>query len=257
MNVNLKYTTAGEGEPLVLLMGLGADGGLWEKHVEAYSRHFRCIMVDNRGAGRSPRPGGAYTTEMMARDTLGLMDELGIPSASFAGISMGSAIAQTVALLAPDRVRKLALVSSWARSDQYMKDVFEHFARIRPLVAAEHFMQLLQLWVFSPNYFNPRFGDMLGGRIEARFNPMPDHAFAAQCAACINHNVFDRLGDISVPCLLTAGDADIFTPLRYSEEMHKLLPDYRLVVFPGLGHGHHWEDLARFNEVTVDFLLAK
>jgi pimeloyl-ACP methyl ester carboxylesterase len=113
------------------------------------------------------------------------------------------------------------------------------------------------LWVFSPAYFNPHFADMLAGRTDARFNPMPNHAFAAQCAACMDHNVLDRLGAIEAPCLLTAGDADIFTPLHYSQEMHERLPNSELVVFRGMGHGHHWEDLARFNQVTADFLVAQ
>jgi pimeloyl-ACP methyl ester carboxylesterase len=236
-------------------MGLGADGSLWEQHVESYARHFRCILVDNRGAGNSPKPAGPYTTEMMAQDTLTLMDELGIESARAAGISMGSGIAQQMALLAPGRIRSMVLISSWARCDQYMKDVFEQFARIRPQVSAEHFMQVLQLWIFTPGHFSSKFSDLLDGRKNALFNPMPDHAFAAQCAACSEHDTLDRLGDMHAPCLLTVGDADIFTPLRCSQEMHERLPGSELSVFPGLGHCHHWEDLEAFNAVTTRFLL--
>ncbi len=148
--IELAYTERGQGEPLILLMGLGADGSLWEDHVKAYERHFRCILLDNRGAGASDKPAGPYTTEMMAEDVAGLMDALGIPRAMVAGISMGSAIAQQLALAFPDKVQSLLLISSWARCDRYMQDVFEHFHRMRAVVSPEHFLQLLQLWIFTP-----------------------------------------------------------------------------------------------------------
>jgi len=88
--VRIAYQEVGAGAPLLLIMGLGAPGALWEKHVEAYARHFRCILMDNRGAGESDKPQGPYTTSMMADDAAGLLDHLGIDSARVAGISMGS-----------------------------------------------------------------------------------------------------------------------------------------------------------------------
>ena len=256
MAVKLHYEIVGKGDPLVLVMGLGATGSVWELHVEEYARHFSCIIPDNRGAGDSPSPAGPYSTEMMAQDTLALMDDLNIDSARVAGISMGSAIAQSMALLAPARVRSMVLVSSWARCDQYMKDVFENFARVRKLVSPEYFMQLLQLWIFAPDHFGANYADLLVGRAEAQYNPMADHAFSAQCAACSNHDTLDRLGEIQTPCLLTVGDADIFTPLRCSRDMHERLANSELAVFPGLAHCHHWEDLKTFNETTTKFLQA-
>ncbi len=255
MTVKLHYETSGQGDPLVLIMGLGADNSLWELHAKAYSQHFRCIMPDNRGAGSSPKPDGPYSAEMMAEDTLALMDELQIDSSRVAGISMGSAIAQHMALLAPDCVRSMVLVSSWARCDQYMKDVFENFMRIRPLVPPADFMQLLQLWIFAPDHFSSNYADLLVGRKDAADNPMADHAFDAQCAACSNHDTLDRLGEIQTPCLLTVGDEDIFTPLRCSREMDDRLTNSELAIFPSQGHCHHWEDLKTFNETTTKFLL--
>ncbi len=254
MPVKLQYEIMGEGEPLILIMGLGADGSLWEDHAEVYSQHFNCIIIDNRGAGNSPKPSGPYSTGMMAMDTLAVMDELKIDSVRIAGISMGSAIAQSMALIAPDRIRSMVLISSWARCDPYMKDVFEHFARVRKLVSPEYFSQLLQLWIFTPDHFRENYEDLMSGRMDAGYNPMPDHAFAAQCAACSNHDTLDRLAEIEIPCLLTVGDADIFTPLRCSQEMHERLQKSELAVFPGLGHCHHWEDLKTFNERTTKFL---
>jgi pimeloyl-ACP methyl ester carboxylesterase len=84
---------------------------------------------------------------------------------------------------------------------------------------------------------------------------MPVDAFQAQSDACITHDTFDRLAMITARTLLTVGDADIFTPLRLTVEMHERMSDSKLFVFNGLGHIHHWEDLERFNNVTTQFLL--
>ena len=90
---------------------------------------------------------------------------------------------------------------------------------------------------------------------EADQEYMALHAFEAQCDACSTHDAFDRLGEIQAPALLTVGDADIFTPLRLSAEMHERMPNSELSLFSGLGHCHHWEDLETFNARTTEFLL--
>ena len=254
--IRLCYEVRGQGEPLVLLMGLGAPGSRWEEHVTAYEKHFRCILVDNRGAGGSDKPRGPYTTAMMADDTAGLMAALGIDRARIAGISMGSAIAQELALRHPARVRSLVLVSSWSRCDRYTRAVFEHLAAMRAVATPAAFTQLLQLWIFTAGYYEAHYDEMLQAQEEAEADYMPLPAFEAQCAACCGHDTYARLGEIGVPALLTVGEADIFTPLRLSREMHAAMPGSELLVLPGLGHAHHWEDLAQFNARTVSFLLA-
>ena len=253
--IAIHYEERGKGDPLVLIMGLGADGSLWEDHVAAFETHFRCILMDNRGAGGSDKPDGPYTTKTMADDTAGLMDALGIDDARVAGISMGSGIAQELALNYPGKVRSMVLVSSWAQCDLYTKALLEHFAKMRAIAEPADFVQLLQLWIFTAGHYEANCEDLRQGQLDAADGYMPLHAFQAQCEACSTHDTLDRLGRIKAPALLTVGDADIFTPLRFSEAMHERMPNSELFVLPGLGHGHHWEDLERFNSKATDFLL--
>jgi pimeloyl-ACP methyl ester carboxylesterase len=193
---------------------------------------------------------------MMADDTAGLMDALDIRQARVAGISMGSAIAHELTLAYPDKVRSLVLISSWARCDQYTRAIFEHFKRVRRSVSPGEFVQLLQLWIFTPAYFETHQADLLQGQRDAANEMMPQAAFEAQCDACMTHDTLDRLDRIAAPSLITAGSADIFTPLRLSEEMRRRMPASTLRVFDGWGHCHHWEDLGAFNKATTDFLLS-
>jgi pimeloyl-ACP methyl ester carboxylesterase len=236
-------------------MGLGADGSVWEEHVQAYEQHFRCILMDNRGAGLSDKPAGPYTTEMMADDSAGLMEALGIEQARVAGISMGGAIAQNLAIRHPGKVRAMVLVSTWARCDTYAKTVFEHFKKMRRVSDLADFAELLQLWIFATEYYGKNIEDLRQGQLDARENPMPQHAFEAQCDACITHNTIDKLQNVSVPALLTVGAADIFTPLAFSQELNQLLNNSEIMILPDVGHAHHWESLEAFNQKTTNYLL--
>ncbi|MEA2245513.1 MAG: hypothetical protein QOH46_42 [Solirubrobacteraceae bacterium] len=250
--IELAYTERGSGEPLVLIMGLGADRSAWDLHVAAFEKRFRCFAVDNRGAGESGKPAGPYSTAEMADDYARLIRLLGAGPVRVAGISMGGAIAQELALRHPELVERLLLVSTWARCDDYTKDIFRHFSRMRGAAAPDEFTRLLQLWIWTPEYFNAHVEELCDVRQEPA--TMPQHAFDGQCAACIGHDTSGRLADIRVPTLITAGDRDIFTPLALAEELHEEISGSELKVFPGMGHAHHWEALDEFNEYTTDWL---
>ncbi len=239
-------------------MGLSAPGAVWEEHVKAYEKHFRCIIVDNRGAGDSDKPEGPYSTAVMADDIAALITELKLGPCAVAGISMGGAIAQELVLRHPQLVRSLILISSWAKCDDYAIGVFRHFQEIRKVSAPSHFMKLLQLWIFAPPFYASEANRqvLIEAREQAHTGYMEVSHFIAQAEACIGHDAVSRLPQIRVPTLITVGDMDIFTPLKFSEELHRLIPGSKLVVLPGTGHAHHWEDLEFFNQKTTDFLLS-
>jgi len=255
--IRIHYEERGEGEPLLLIMGLGADGSKWEDHVRRFEQHFRCVLMDNRGVGLTDKPSGPYTTVTMAEDSAALLRKLGVKRARVAGISMGGAIAQCLCLQHPEMVERLVIVSSWARCDAYAKTVFEHFAKARAVLSRSDFMQLLQLWIFTPAHYDAHLDEMLQGQADAAADPspQPQHGFEAQCAACTSHDTFGRLGEITAPTLITAGDADIFTPIAFAVQLHERIQGSRLSIFKGLGHAHHWESLDEFNEAVTSFLL--
>lgn len=113
--IHIYYEEHGQGLPLIMILGLGQDTATWGFQISEFSKQFRVIVLDNRDSGKSSRCSEIYTTEMMARDTLGLMDYLGIERTHLLGTSMGGMIAQHVALMASERVISLILVSttSW------------------------------------------------------------------------------------------------------------------------------------------------
>lgn len=256
--INMHYEERGTGEPLILIMGLGADGSVWEDHVKAYEKHFRCILIDNRGSGRTDKPDGPYSTRMMAEDTAGLMKALKINVAHVSGISMGSAIAQELAILYPESVKSLILNCSWDQCDHYTNRVFETFKALVATSDPVTFTRNLQLWIFTPAYHNNHLDDLLAREESGNNNPypMPVHAFQAQCDACITHDTRGKLNKIKVPTLITVGDKDVFTPMHYSERIAKEIETAELRIFNGSGHTHHWDSLEEYNHQTLDFLLT-
>ena len=251
------YQIRGAGDPVVLIMGFGADGNVWEKHLLEYEKHFKCILIDNRGVGRSDQPKGPYSTKMMAEDTVAVMDHAGIVNARVAGISMGGAIAQQLALNFKEKVRSLALISTWPKFNNYATKVYQNLKKLRVTSKPDDFMELLQLWIFAPPYYRKGLENLKEGQVSAANNkhPQSQNGFEGQLDACINHDTVSRLTEIKVPTLITVGDMDIFTPPEFSKVLHNGIKDSTYVSFPEGGHVHHWEDLERFNKVTTEFFI--
>lgn len=252
---NIFYHERGSGDPLILIMGFGADGAVWQKHAAVYEKHFRCIIPDNLGVGLSAQPQGPYSTMQMAGDIIAVMDDAGITKARIAGISMGGAIAQELAINYPERVHSLLLVSTWARFDNYAAAVYENLKKVRAQVEPETFMQLLQLWIFAPPYYKEHASELRkdAATASAQERPQTRQGFEGQLDACIAHDTADRLHTIKCPVLITVGSMDIFTPPAFSELIHEKIVQSQLISFPDGGHVHHWEDLERFNSETMEF----
>jgi pimeloyl-ACP methyl ester carboxylesterase len=250
--VRLSWEEAGQGDPVVLIMGLNAPGAAWQPHVDQWSRSFRCLAVDNRGAGSSPAPPGPYTTAVMADDYGRLIDELGLGRCRVVGISMGGAIAQELALRRPDLVERLVLVATWAAGDPYALQVLGLIDAVRQAVDEPTFSAFLQTLVWTPAWFAEHEAEL----VAARADPLAvgRAALTAQVEACRTHDTTDRLHRIAVPTLVTAGAADRFIPAELSIALADALPDARLELFADTGHVHHWEELARFNDCVEEFL---
>lgn len=257
--ITISYEESGSGEPLILLMGLGAPGIKWAPHIAAYEKYFHVYALDNRGAGQSDKPVSyAYTIEDMAKDAIGVMDALGIASAHFNGISMGGAIAQYIAVHYPGRVRSVILTNtfpycnvSFRRSIEILREANGH---LDPITAG----RLTQWIIFSQPFMEENEDYMLKCELEdmAYPHPMPSYAFKAQCNAILGFDEYANLPGITAPVLVVAGDKDLFVPVPLTMKMVTAIPNAELYMAKDGGHVQHWEHLEKYNQVTLDFLLA-
>ena len=258
--INLYYEERGTGEPLLLIMGITAPGSVWEKHAEDWQRYFRCIMGDNRGVGQSDKPAGPYTTAQMADDYAGLIDTLGLGKVRMVGVSMGSTIAQQLALRHPDKVHSMVLMCPWARCDRTAEAIFRHMVTIKARLRPEEFANYIQLLIYSKRSWDDDtiFAELLAGRQQAAVaaHPQPLHGLEGQAEACIAHNTLADLTQIEQPCFVIGGRQDVFTPIWMSEEVAGAIPNSELHLYDNAGHAFHWECIGDFNPRVRAWLLA-
>lgn len=257
--LRMHYTEVGQGEPLILIMGLGASGKKWDPHMAAYAKEFHCIAIDNRGAGLTDAPvAKAYATQQMAEDTIALMDALKIESAHIHGISMGGAIAQWVAIRAPERVRSLTLTSTFAYATNSFRRAIEILRDSNGHVDGNTFTHLLNWMIWSEAYHENHYAELVASENEAASDshPMSVAAFRAQCNACITHDARSELHRITAPTLVARGGVDLLAPMHVTDELIAAIPGAESYVCPAGGHVHHWEFLDDFNKATLSFLRA-
>jgi pimeloyl-ACP methyl ester carboxylesterase len=256
--ITLHYEERGAGDPLVIIVGLGSDGTNWAPHLDLYEKHFRTILINNRGAGLSDKPEGPYSSTMMADDAAAVMDAAGIDKAHVIGISMGGTITQQLALNHPERVRTITLACTWAKCNNYAATVFEHMRKAREVCTPDRFHELLQLWLVAPSYYDMHWDELRQAQRDTleKTNPMPYHAFSAQCDACLGHDSTARLGELDVPTLITVGVHDIFTPPAFSEYLQQNIRGAEYCPMENSGHYHYLEALDLFNSKTTSFMQA-
>jgi 3-oxoadipate enol-lactonase len=204
-DIEMYYEVHGSGDPLVLIGGLAGDisQSTWLTNWSAQRR--RVLAFDNRGAGRTDAPDTPYTIPMMANDTDGLMEIVGMSHATVLGISMGGRVALNLALDHPDRVARLILVSTRAS------------ARSEGSTSRVDLMGKLSGVLFRGKY------------------PQQRGAFARQREASRAYDCMDRLGEIHVPTTILHGRRDRVVPLREAEAMHRGIAGSKMVTFNG-GH---------------------
>lgn len=254
--IEMFYEAAGEGRPVVLIMGFGGDHLAWGFQFRELAGRYRVVAFDNRGAGQTDAPELPYTTRMMADDTVGLMSALGIDRAHIVGASMGGMIAQEVALRHASRVRSLQLHCTFARPDAQTRALLAAWRAARPSLSREQYMRLQFLWLFSPVTWQerPEFIEAILASGLANPYPQSETGFLRQGDAVLAHDTLERLSALRVPTLVTVGEDDILVPPRFSHLLAERIPDAELHTVPGAGHVHFWEQVEAFNQLGLKFL---
>lgn len=257
--INLHYEQEGSGEPLLLIMGITATGSVWEKHVAYWQKKFTCITVDNRGVGLSDQPEGPYTTAQMADDCAGLLDALDIPKVRVVGCSMGSTIAQQLAIRHPQKIVSMVLMCPWAKCDNMTGATFQHMVNCKIAFDPEAFSLFIQLLIYSKSSWDEdiTFASMAANRKLAATEEQVQslQGLSGQAAACIHHDALQMLPQIKQPVLVIGGKEDIFTPMWMASEVADAIPNAELYMYDGCGHAFHWEQIADFNERINQWLL--
>jgi 3-oxoadipate enol-lactonase len=256
----LHYERRGQGAPLLLIQGMGANAAHWgEPFLAELERDFELILYDHRGIGRSaPLAGSAgVTVAGLADDALALLDALEIAQAHVLGFSMGGMVAQELALAAPGRVVSLILGATSCGGTQARATAPEVVQRLTT-VALSRDKELMLRTGFelvvsrghaaAPAHF-ARFA-----AAAAQF-PAGVPVLLAQKAAADRHDAYARLRGLRVPALVIHGTADqLLAPIN-GDLVASLIPGARLELLEGVGHLFFWEQPQRSAELVRGFAL--
>lgn len=254
----LHYEIHGEGEPLLCVMGLGADTLAWTLQVPAWSEHFRVVVFDNRDVGRSSRADGPYEIRDMAADALALADSLELESFHLVGVSMGGAIAQEIALAAPGRIRTLTLCVTYPGGGTWARERARLWGQSALQTEREDHLDLLMLECFSEEFYeNADAVEFTRQMFLASPHPQEPEAFARQLDASGRHETRDRLGSLTMPVHVIGAEHDTLVPPWKSQELAELIPGAELTVIENAPHGINWERAEEFNALVLDWLRAE
>jgi pimeloyl-ACP methyl ester carboxylesterase len=250
------YEEHGEGDPVLLVAGLGADHLAWGLQSDAFREHHRVIAFDNPGVGRTEGPDGPYTTELFADTAAGLLGALGIERAHVVGASMGGTVAQQLALRHPQLVRSLTLHCTWGKADGHLTALMRSWQAYAQAVPLLELCRQCWLWVFTVGWYNDRPDELtrLERQVLEAEHPQAPEAFCEQVDACLSHDALDRLGEVAAPTLITVGDRDVLTPPHHTYAIKDRMPHARVRVWKQMGHAPFWEIPDEFNRIQLEFM---
>ncbi|MDQ6778617.1 MAG: alpha/beta hydrolase [Actinomycetota bacterium] len=244
-DISIHYESTGAGAPVLLVMGLGMNATGWWRTIPVLAEAgLRVLALDNRGVGRSDRPSGPYTTAEMADDAAAVLDADGVERAHIYGISLGGMIAQEIALRHPDRVERLVLGATTPGGTHAIAadDATLAFFHRRGQMGAEE-----AVWASVPYNYSAHtraeHGDRIAEDIRQRLRfPIEPEPYAAQLAAALGHDGYDRLARITAPTLVVHGTDDVMVPPANGSLLADRIPTAELVELPGTAHLYPTDD---------------
>jgi 3-oxoadipate enol-lactonase len=230
------WDETGEGEPLLLIMGLGATHEWWGRLTPIVAPHFRTVLFDNRGVGRSDAPPGPYSIPEMAEDAAAVLDAAGVDAAHVLGASMGGMIAQELALLHPTRVRSLILgctACGGRESTPAKREVLDALGA-RSVMTRDEAMRVMVPYIFDTATPRERVEEDLALRLRTN---VPNEGYFAQLQAIRSWaGTHARLGSITAPTLVIHGETDELVPPENGRVIARAIPHATLAMLPHASH---------------------
>ncbi|HTS33675.1 MAG TPA: alpha/beta hydrolase [Thermoplasmata archaeon] len=251
------YEVRGNGPPLVLVEGLGYGLWMWRGQSPALEGKFRLLLVDNRGVGRSSPLTGPYSMEGFARDVLAVLDAEGVDRATVLGASMGGAIAQALAALAPERVSAMVLACTTPGGPTAKPMPPATFAEVTRKVPNESEPDRLRRTMgiaMTPEFPREHAREVDAIVADRLASPTDPTQWMFQALSSATFDACASNARLSVPALITAGTEDRVLPWANSLLLYRMIPHASLALFRGQNHLHLIERATEFNELVSRFL---
>lgn len=248
--VRLQYAETGhaDGEPIIMLHGYTDSWYSYSRVLPLLAPKYRGISITQRGHGDSDRP-GSYTGDDFAADVDAFMEALGIERATVVGHSMGSFVAQTVAIRYPQRVKKLVLIGSAAvAGNEVIVGLNDYVQTLTDPVDSTFVYEFQASTIFHP--VPQPFLDA----VVRESRKLPADVWKGALAGLIATDNADRLHEIQAPTRVVWGDRDGIFLRAEQDALVAAIPNATLSVYPETGHGLHWERPREFTRELEKFV---
>ncbi len=251
--VRIYWTETGSGEPLLLIMGLGATHEMWDRLLPVVAPRFRTILFDNRGVGRSDVPPPPYSIEAMAADSAAVLDAAGVEDAHVFGAAMGGMIAQEFACRYASRVRSLILgcTSCGGREAIPARRAVIDALSARETMAREEALRMMVPYIYDASTPRDRIEKDIAVRL--RTSSANDGYFAQLQAIRSWSGSHSRLGTIAAPTLVIHGENDELVPAENGRVIARAIPKATLAILPRASHIFLTDQLDAAGETILAF----
>lgn len=256
--VRIGYQVQGQGEPLLLVMGLGYSMYDWQWIIPSLSKYFQTIVFDNRCVGETDCPDTPFTIRDMADDAAGLLDFLGLDAAHVFGVSMGGHVAQELAINHPDKILKLVLACCHLgpkNSIPLSEETMRHLTEV--IEDPEKRIRKKMPYSFRPGWVQDHpvaFEEIVKLRLP---HQQSDEQRKRQFEAALTHDTAERVELIRAPTLVLQGTADRVVPLEMASLIAEAIPGARTQMLEGAGHLFFIEEPERTAQIIEEFCLRK
>lgn len=255
--VNYYYEVSGNGaETIVFSHGFLWSGRMYAQQVEFFKENYRVITYDHRGQGRTEVTRDGYDMDTLAEDTVALIRALDAIPCHFVGLSMGSYIGMRIASRYSDLLKSLTLIETradaetfWGRVKYSMLGLIARYIRIKAV--AHGGMQAMFGKTFMNNPQRAFEREYWQNQI-VQNNPVG--MYRALLGVIKRKSVQSELKNIKIPTLIMVGDEDTETVPAKAQQIHKAIPQSKLVILRKAGHTSTVEQPEQVNEALRDFL---
>jgi len=248
-DINIYYERYGKGAPVVFAHAFLDNCSVWKAQTDVLAQNHTVILYDHRGHGRSDKPKGDYSVQILADDLNGLILALELDRVTVVGNSIGGMTIQKLALNHPGRVSKLVLVCTTPRLVIQLPLIGSMLGWSCSLFPHRMFSRAIQ-W---SKMYKPSQEDT--NQALERAMQVPRHAaYACWRSLFSNYDIRDQISEIEMPTLIVAGEKDWSIPIRTSRFMNKHIVGSRLEVISQCGHLPMIEKPKEFNKILTGFL---
>jgi aminoacrylate hydrolase len=252
----LYYEIHGSGPPLVFSTGMGGVAAYWKPQITEFAKHFRVVVYDQRGTGRSTMSTGKYSVQLLADDLIGLMDTLRIDRAVAVGHSTGGMLMQCAVVDHPERFSKIVLYSTRASADYFTQLAMgSRLALLRTAgLAAYH--RATPIFLYPSHWIKEHQKELDEVARDAIAASAPVEIMASRIEAVLEHDQMARVHRIKSPTLVMCAIDDYLTPPYYSQALAELVPGASLEFVSWGGHACSHTNPVEFNQKLMAFLRA-